>query len=286
MNRKQFYALALAVLAFTTPAAFFGSYYGGQSLQAARADAPAGNGGPGVYATSPTASITVGGTAFAPTYDLATTQSQAITFTGADLFSTSNTLWNTQIGMQGAAPGACPGGTGTPTASEQGAICIAPTNTGAHGIVLGPAYAIGWACVTSCNGGLGANSKDLSFCKNNGAADACFNITYTAAGNVTFNGIGGSIVTNSTNLTVGSGFITANHDNQNAAGNRANRVTAAANSAVLTFTTAFTSIPVCTATDETTNAGINKITPTTTNVTVATVGATDVVDIMCVGNPS
>jgi hypothetical protein len=63
-------------------------------------------------------------------------------------------------------------------------------------------------------------------------------------------------------------------------------VTLAANTATVTFPTAFTAVPVCVAIDQTTPQLI-KAAPTATNVAITdTVGATDVVAYICVGNPN
>jgi hypothetical protein len=64
------------------------------------------------------------------------------------------------------------------------------------------------------------------------------------------------------------------------------KVTLSSNTATVTFPQAFTNVPICVATDFTT-AQLVKAAPTVTTVVITdTVGASDVVQYFCVGNPN
>jgi hypothetical protein len=77
------------------------------------------------------------------------------------------------------------------------------------------------------------------------------------------------------------------HINQLAAnGDTAHKFTLSSGTASYTFQTAFASTPVCVASDET-NAGAARLSAiSTTGYTVSSANASDVVDVICIGNPN
>ena len=238
----------------------------------ARADQPAGNGntsgggGGGDSISSPNGTLSVGGTSSATTLDLANPLAVSQSFSNFANFTY--------------APVAV-----CQTNAQIAPVCIG-SPTGTIALAIGKVSG-GWGGTTT------ANSGSIALCRNNGTSDGCATILFTSGGNLTFSGIGGSVLTNGANFSAGAGNVTGNHINQNAGcsgttpqtGNSACRITSASSTATMNFTNAFTSIPACTATDETSATAL-KVAPSTSAVTVTGQGASDVIDIICRGNPT
>jgi hypothetical protein len=86
--------------------------------------------------------------------------------------------------------------------------------------------------------------------------------------------------------TVNGGLSIAQHLVQPAANaDLAHKFTLAGGTASYTFSTAFASTPVCLVSDETTAGGARLSALSTTAYTIMG-GTTDVVDVICVGNPN
>jgi hypothetical protein len=105
------------------------------------------------------------------------------------------------------------------------------------------------------------------------------------------NGGNGSITDNRPLANFPAGAYMAGHVNQAAAGTAAalsfaGSCTLAANTCTMTFPNAFQVAPVCFATDQTTPQLVKAPATTASVVVTDTVGATDVVSVMCVGNPN
>lgn len=247
------------------------------AMLGAKADPPTGNGSPPLNITSPNGTMTVGGTSYTPTIDVSGLVAQ---LAAAQTWTGLQTLQGVNFFIVGAA-GNC---SGMPAALASG-ICLAGNSaSNVDGIILGPVTG-GTACVASCTL---QPSMQLCFAAMRSGGIALGSMCdWISAGGVRTIG-GTSITTSGAPIQIGilrqpstcSGTtpLTA------PAGDFVCRVTAAANTLTLTFAAAYTSIPACVASDETTNAGINKVTPSTSAVTVTTVGAADIVDIHCVGN--
>jgi hypothetical protein len=75
------------------------------------------------------------------------------------------------------------------------------------------------------------------------------------------------------------------HLTQGSAGQFAGTVALSGGTATVTFPTAFSSAPVCVATDQTAIAAI-KIVPSATNVVITESSGTDTIAWICVGNPN
>lgn len=101
------------------------------------------------------------------------------------------------------------------------------------------------------------------------------------------NGGNGSITDNRPLASFPAGIYLAGHVNT-AASNKdiAGTCTLAANTCTVTFANAFQVAPVCMATDQTTPQLVKASTTTTALTITDTVGATDVVAYVCVGNPN
>jgi len=108
----------------------------------------------------------------------------------------------------------------------------------------------------------------------------------TACGNTN-----GSITDNRPLAAFPAGLYVGGHLNTAAAGTAAamsfaGSCTLAANTCTMTFTNAFQAAPVCIATDQTTPQLVKAPATTASVVVTDTVGATDVVSVVCVGNPN
>lgn len=105
------------------------------------------------------------------------------------------------------------------------------------------------------------------------------------------NGGNGSITDARALANFPAGTYLSGHVNQAAAGtaaalNFAGSCTLAANTCTMTFPVAFQSAPVCLATDQTTPQLVKAPATTASVVVTDTVGATDVVSVVCFGNPN
>lgn len=254
----------------------------------AKADPPAGNGGPGVNFSSPNSTMAIGGTSFNPTLDIAGTITPAETFNGAvtlgsTLAANGVSTFSNQLSFQSSGQTACPG-PGTPIASASAPACLGPIG-GTIGLVIGKASGTAWGGTTT------ANSSQLMFIRNNGTVDAGCALFLASGGSLQ---TGCSISSASNNISAGSANMTAQHYNSNAGCSGATpqtvngfgcRITSATSTATVNFGTAFASIPVCTASDETTALAL-KVVPAVGSVTITGQGASDVIDVSCHGNPS
>lgn len=88
-----------------------------------------------------------------------------------------------------------------------------------------------------------------------------------------------------------AGAYVAGHQNEAAAGTTAamsfaGSCTLAGNTCTMTFSNAFQSAPVCIATDQTTPQLVKAPATTASVIVTDTVGATDVVSVVCFGNPN
>jgi hypothetical protein len=105
------------------------------------------------------------------------------------------------------------------------------------------------------------------------------------------NGGNGTITDNRPLANFPAGAYIGGHLNEAAAGTTAamsfaGQCTLAANTCTMTFSNAFQSAPVCIATDQTTPQLVKAPATTTSVVVTDTVGATDVVSVVCFGNPN
>lgn len=105
------------------------------------------------------------------------------------------------------------------------------------------------------------------------------------------NGGNGSITDNRALANFPAGLYVGGHLNSTVAGTAAamafqGTCTLAANTCTMTFSQAFQSAPVCVATDQTTPQLVKAPATTASVVVTDTVGATDVVSVICVGNPN
>jgi hypothetical protein len=125
-----------------------------------------------------------------------------------------------------------------------------------------------------------------------GSGDAFFatldHTALTANQTYTLPNASGNIVLDSATQTLTNKTLTSpavgTHLNQAAAGQWAGTVTLSSGAGTFTFPTAYTSAPVCVATDTTAAAAV-KASATTTTLTLAGTG-TDAIAFVCVGNPN
>ncbi len=115
--------------------------------------------------------------------------------------------------------------------------------------------------------------------------------TVACNGTACGNGGQGSITDTRPLAAFPAGIYIGGHANQAAAGTAAamsfaGQCTLAANTCTMTFSNAFQSAPVCIATDQTTPQLVKAPATTASVVVTDTVGATDVVSVLCVGNPN
>lgn len=115
--------------------------------------------------------------------------------------------------------------------------------------------------------------------------------TVVCNGTACGNGGNGSITDNRPLVNFPAGEYMAGHVNQAAAGTAAamafaGTCTLAGNTCTMTFTNAFQAAPVCIATDQTTPQLVKAPATTASVIVTDTVGATDVVSVICVGNPN
>lgn len=101
----------------------------------------------------------------------------------------------------------------------------------------------------------------------------------------------GSITDNRPLGSFPAGQYVGGHLNSTVAGTTAamafqGTCTLAANTCTMTFTNAFQAAPVCVATDQTTPQLVKAPATTASVIVTDTVGATDVVSVICVGNPN
>jgi hypothetical protein len=115
--------------------------------------------------------------------------------------------------------------------------------------------------------------------------------TVVCNGTACGNGGNGTITDNRPLAAFPAGQYVGGHLNSTTAGTTAamafqGSCTLAANTCTMTFTQAFQSAPVCVATDQTTPQLVKAPATTASVVVTDTVGATDVVSVICVGNPN
>lgn len=244
----------------------------------AKADPPAGNGGPGVNFSSPNSTMAIGGTSFNPTLDIAGTITPAETFNGAvtlgsTLAANGVATFSNQLSFQSSAQTTCPGA-GTPIANEAAPMCIGPT-AGTAGLVMGKVTG-NWGGTTS------SNSSAINWVRNNGTTDSTCAQLYSAGGSMSF---GCTISSNSNNITAGSAILQGNAFVTNAAGASGGTCTAAANTCTVTLGHTF-SAGLCHGNDNTTAAPVKaSLSGTTLTLTNASPGgATDSLSGFCFGN--
>jgi len=105
------------------------------------------------------------------------------------------------------------------------------------------------------------------------------------------NGGNGSITDNRPLSAFPAGLYVGGHLNSTVAGTTAamafqGTCTLSSNTCTMTFTNAFQAAPVCVATDQTTPQLVKAPATTASVIVTDTVGATDVVSVICVGNPN
>lgn len=219
--------------------------------------------------TAGVANITIGGTATNPTVALN--------------YGYPNG-WTTQQGFIGSA-GNC---TNSP-ATIYG-ICLGQGNGATNNIALaiGPVGASGWGCSTSCTT---SNSGQECFYGESasGPLSQCLFVDNTGLMN-----LGKLKITNSLQMganpisnaaKLGTNTACSGTSPQTGSNNSMTcHVTAVSNAAEFDFSSAYTAAPICFATDETTAAAPRPTTLSTAKVIFATSGASDVIDIYCVGN--
>ena len=115
--------------------------------------------------------------------------------------------------------------------------------------------------------------------------------TVVCNGTACGNGGNGSITDNRPLAAFPAGVTMGGHVNQTVAGTAAalsfaGTCTLAGNTCTMTFPTAFQSAPACLATDQTTPQLVKAPATTASVIVTDTVGATDVVSVVCFGNPN
>lgn len=232
------------------------------------------------------------------TKQLADPSSPCALVASANTFTASN-IFNNLQNVNGTA-GTC---AGAPTTIY--GLCLGEGNGTTNLIAVAIGWQTGtsnWSCVASCTT---SNSAQLCFYNmgTGGPAAECMYRSQSTGSMVLGTGAGtaltltGALSMGANSIASGGGNVTgASKVGTNAscsgttpltspASNNLNcRITAASSSAVLTFGTAYAAAPVCVASDETTVTSAVKVAPTTTNVTLTTPGAADVVDVICTGN--
>lgn len=249
--------------------AFFETYRFGETIPRAilAQVAPLGNGGPSVGATDSTITVTGG-------YNVGVNLGNADTWTALQSFNGSSA--SSQAGAPTTVYGAYYGlGNGTTNST---AIAIG-WQTGTSG----------WACVSSCT-----TSNSAQICLYGmSATGPLANCSFVDIAGVLNIGklkitnslnAGGNVVSNVAKLGTNTSCSGTSPVTSSTLNNVNCLVTAASSSAVLNFGTAYAARPICVVSDETTTTSEAKPTVTTTSVTVATPGASDVVDILCFGN--
>jgi len=247
--------------------------------------APFGNGGPVLSCADTTLTCT-------NNYQVQLNAANATTITGGWTFSTAPTSFSAPINSSALISSNAGNGNCTNAPATITGFCTGYNGTTNFvGVAIGPqSTASAWNCSASC-----ATSNSEKIClfpmKSTGVgAGQC--IFATTSGVITDSSwfMGNSVSMQGNNF-VGVPKIGTNSACSGTtpltspATNSLNcRITAAASSAVLTFGTAYAATPICVVADETTTTSAVKVAVTTTTVTLTPPGATDVLDVICIGN--
>ena len=245
-----------------------------------KADAPAGNGSPGIAVTSPNVTICPGGTSFNVTLDLCATQPIALAWSAAQTFN--STIENPASGVT-----AC-NATGGPTGYG---VCV-----NGQGLIVGlltqPTGCTGgttiWNATSACST---VNSAAITFCRSSATVSCQADIDLTSGGVLELKP-SSSITTNGKNLSVTTGNVTASRLLSNSACSGTTpispavdclvaTVTGASSTAVWNFHSAYATAPACHAQDQTTATALKVITTTSAVTVTGLAGATDSVVIGC-----